>query len=249
VSYQLVAEVLDHAPAMTAAERLVLVGIAERARTNTRECELDMPTLQRRAGGLDASNVRAALRRLAERGIEVRVAAGKDRRGRPVFAYRGQAPRYRLPSFPAPYGCRCDLCRNLHESAVDNGSQPRIRDGSRSIRWRGRTTAPAARSGRQLRARVFDAPRHVCHEVRRPVPDAHYLAVLCPRGSAEAELAPRCVIFPGHGLRVCGCGHDTQLYVFACGHTRGYLVATREEQRRPHGNAVTSARHHEGMRV
>ncbi|MDG4832402.1 hypothetical protein O7627_24285 [Solwaraspora sp. WMMD1047] len=120
MSYQLVAEVLDHAPPMTAAERLVLVAIAERARTATRECDLDTATLERRTGGLDPSNVRAALRRLAGRGIEVRVSLGTDRTGRPVYAFRGQVPRYRLPSLPVPPGCRCDTCRNQPIQAVDN---------------------------------------------------------------------------------------------------------------------------------
>lgn len=120
MSYQLVAEVLDHAPPMTATERLVLVTIAEQARLKTRECDLDTATIERRTGGLDPSNVRAAMRRLAARGIEVRVPFGTDRAGRPVYAHRGQVPRYRLPSFPPPSGCRCNICRNQDGMAVDN---------------------------------------------------------------------------------------------------------------------------------
>lgn len=121
MAYQLVQEVLDHAPPMTAAERLVLVAIAETIRsTATRQCELDTEALIRRTGGLDPSNVRAALRRLAKREVEVRVALGKDRSGNAVYAYRGQVPRYQLPAFPPPPGCRCIGCRFPDETAVDS---------------------------------------------------------------------------------------------------------------------------------
>lgn len=122
MAYQLVREVLDHAPPMTAAERLVLVAIAETIRSlAARECELDTEALCRRTGGLDPSNIRAAFRRLADRKIEVRVQLGTDRAGKPVYAHRGQVPRYRLPSFPAPDGCRCINCRFPDQSSVDNG--------------------------------------------------------------------------------------------------------------------------------
>ncbi len=128
MAYQLVREVLDHAPPMTAAERLVLVAIAETIRSpNVRQCDLDTEALCRRTGGLDASKVRAALRRLAGRNIEVRVRRGVDRSGQPVYAWRGQVPRYQLPAFPAPRGCRCIACLNLDESAVDN-----FQEGGRS---------------------------------------------------------------------------------------------------------------------
>lgn len=123
MSYTLVAEVLDHAPEMTAAERLVLVAIAEQARSKSRECAMETAALTRRTGGLDPSNIRKALRRLAVRGLEVRVAVGTDRRGQPVYAHRGHVPRYRLPSFPPRDGCRCLTCRNRDEPTVDNWSQ------------------------------------------------------------------------------------------------------------------------------
>lgn len=53
MAYQLVQEVLDHAPPMTAAERLILVAIAEEIRSTTnRRCEIDTESLCRRTGGL-----------------------------------------------------------------------------------------------------------------------------------------------------------------------------------------------------
>ncbi|WKU03731.1 hypothetical protein [Micromonospora sp. HUAS LYJ1] len=131
MAYQLVQEVLDHAPPMTAAERLVLVAIAEEIRsTVARKCELDTESLCRRTGGLDPSKVRAALRRLKDREIEVRIALGTDRAGNPVYAYRGQVPRYQLPVFPPPPGCGCGDCRFQDEPAVDSAVDD-VQEGGR----------------------------------------------------------------------------------------------------------------------
>lgn len=117
MSYQLVAEVLDHAPSMTPAERLLLTAVAEEARVHSREADIDAETLQRRVG-VDESGVRKVLRRLADRGLDVRVAVGKDKRGSPVYAHRGRVARYRLPVFPAPEGCVCRPCRGQKDGTV-----------------------------------------------------------------------------------------------------------------------------------
>jgi hypothetical protein len=111
VAYQLVAEVLDHAPVMTAAERLILVAIAEFARKDSRECSCAVEDLERRTGA-GTTGVRAALRRLATRGLDVRVPLMTDGNGKPVYATRGRVPRYRLPCFPPPAGCACPSCRS-----------------------------------------------------------------------------------------------------------------------------------------
>lgn len=103
MSHVLVSEVLDHAPAeLTALERLVLVVIAEAAQERdrpgcpAREAYPSMAILVRRTGNAPTS-VRSALQRLAERGLEVRVPLTTDSTGRPVYAFRGRATRYRLP--------------------------------------------------------------------------------------------------------------------------------------------------------
>lgn len=103
MSHALVTEVLDHAPAdLTALERLVLVVIAEAAQDDhrpgipAREAWPSMTALTRRTG-TSPRGVRAAMRRLAERGLDVRVRQGTDRHGEPVYAYSGHATRYRVP--------------------------------------------------------------------------------------------------------------------------------------------------------
>ncbi|MFI6909693.1 hypothetical protein ACIBKY_51120 [Nonomuraea sp. NPDC050394] len=98
---------------LTGAERLVLMLIAERSHKVTRRMlwhrgdrrddgsKITLTeTLQARAG-LGERGLSDVLQRLARRGLEVRVAVGEDRRGRPVFARRGHAVDYRVPELPA----------------------------------------------------------------------------------------------------------------------------------------------------
>jgi hypothetical protein len=105
-----VCEVLDHGPPdLTAAELVVLVALAEKM---PRRVDYDYETrhLLRRTR-LKPAGLRKAIARLAGRGIEVRVAIGKDRNGGPLFAVPGQSTRWRLPAFEAPDGCGCDNCQ------------------------------------------------------------------------------------------------------------------------------------------
>ncbi len=111
MSYRLVAEVLDHAPAMTPTERLLLVALAEQMRDDTREAFVPMDLLTVRVG-VNASSIRATTHRLAaERGIDVRVPIGKDANGREVYAHRGRSTTYRMPIFEPPPGCMCQQCQ------------------------------------------------------------------------------------------------------------------------------------------
>lgn len=111
MSYRQVAAVLDHAPAsLTPAEVVVLVSIAEASRGPGDQREISTEDLARRAR-LTRSSLRDAIARLAGRGIKVRVPIGVDRRGRPLYAVPGTVPRWTLPDFPAPAGCRCERCR------------------------------------------------------------------------------------------------------------------------------------------
>lgn len=94
---RLIVEVLDHAPpTLSAAERLLLVVVAENANDTTREGWPGMDVLCRRVG-LKPAGVRKALQRLAGRGLDVRVALGKDGRGEPVYSWPGKRTTYRLP--------------------------------------------------------------------------------------------------------------------------------------------------------
>lgn len=122
MAYELVEEVLDHAPEMTAAERLILVCIAEDARNVLdRAAKIPSERLLRRVGGeIGERGIRQALTRLAGRGLDVRVPLGYDRRGAPVYAVPGRVRQFRLPHFrPAAGDCRCYGCRE-----VDRGVFP-----------------------------------------------------------------------------------------------------------------------------
>lgn len=166
---------------MTAAERLVLVAIAEKTRTKAREVVgIDVATLSRRTGGLDPSNIRAALRRLASRGIEVRVEVGRDRRGRPVYAHRGQAPRYRLPSFPVPPGCRCSSC--------PEGGRERPPSGESPGRQGGRERPPYPEGGRST---TEGGRRTTDNVVERPPSPSETDPVIDQRPATVAYLSSR----------------------------------------------------------
>lgn len=95
------------AEGLTAADAAVLLAIAERANEKDREmwrhrgdegklidriCAVAHLT----PGG--ASNV---FKKLARRGLEVRIPVSHGKDGRPIFAYEGKAMRFRLPEFPA----------------------------------------------------------------------------------------------------------------------------------------------------
>jgi hypothetical protein len=110
MAYQLVEEVLDHAPAdLDPAAVLVLVAIAELARAKTRSIEAPAATIGRRAR-LTEGALRKAFQRLEKAGIEVRVAIRMDRFGKPVYAVPGRHCEYKLPAFPAPKDCPCHRC-------------------------------------------------------------------------------------------------------------------------------------------
>lgn len=88
---------------LTAYERLVLVAIAEQANKDTREayqCSGENGKKRwnlREVVGLSETGLRGVFQRLAERGLEVRVAFGKDSSGRTLYAVYGRQTTYRLP--------------------------------------------------------------------------------------------------------------------------------------------------------
>lgn len=109
VGIRLITEVFDHAPTeLTSGERVLLLALAESARDETRTCWPTMETLIHRTG-LSDSGVRKTLARLADRGYELREAAGTDKNGKPVFACRGHATVYRLPTFAVKAGPQSHL--------------------------------------------------------------------------------------------------------------------------------------------
>ncbi|MDP9981144.1 hypothetical protein J2W14_000520 [Pseudarthrobacter oxydans] len=107
MSFGLVDEVFEHAPAdLTAAERLLLVCIARAAqdedrslngrRVPARTCFPGREKLKQWTG-LNDRGLSDALLRLSKRGLEVRIPVSVDKSDRPVFAARGHATEFLLP--------------------------------------------------------------------------------------------------------------------------------------------------------
>jgi hypothetical protein len=116
MAYELVAEVLDHAPSdLTPAERLVMVVIAEYVHTEDykrgiRSTSRPAADIGRRAG-LRKEGLKEALQRLARRKLDVRTPLAIGRDGRPVYALPGKSGTYEIPELPAPADCFCDACK------------------------------------------------------------------------------------------------------------------------------------------
>jgi hypothetical protein len=121
--YQLVAEVLDHAPGgLDATAVLLLVAIAEDTRTPGEIREIGTESLCRRTR-VDARGLRHVVARLADAGIKIRVPIGTDRLGRPLYAVPGRVPQWSLPTLSAPEGCSCRTCTTVPPQPVDNATQ------------------------------------------------------------------------------------------------------------------------------
>ncbi|MEU8195266.1 hypothetical protein AB0C10_15945 [Microbispora amethystogenes] len=95
------------AQGMTAAERLVLFIIAERCHKKTRRMwwhhgdGVSLTELIAARSGLEVDSLTKVFRRLAARGLEVRVPIGTNSKGQPIFAVRGRSSDYALPPLPA----------------------------------------------------------------------------------------------------------------------------------------------------
>jgi hypothetical protein len=97
MGYVLYREVLEHAPPdVTSGELVVWLVVADDASDKTRLSWIERDELLRRTR-MGARGLAHAFGRLAERGYELRVERGKDRNGRPVYAYKGAQSNYRLP--------------------------------------------------------------------------------------------------------------------------------------------------------
>lgn len=92
---------------LTMAERLVLLVVAERANARTREAYQSMDDARRwvlaEVVGVGDDGLKSILQRLAKRDLEVRVAIGKDKNGKIMYAVKGRQTTYRLPPLPGVY--------------------------------------------------------------------------------------------------------------------------------------------------
>lgn len=82
---------------LTQGERAVLLELADYANKDTRRAWPGIEELAR-AVDMTPTSVGTCLSRMAKKGIEVRVAIGKDSKGRPVYAYSGRQTNYLLPT-------------------------------------------------------------------------------------------------------------------------------------------------------
>ncbi|MCW2897886.1 MAG: hypothetical protein JWO67_151 [Streptosporangiaceae bacterium] len=84
---------------LSSGERLVALEIADQANDNSRLAygrDL-LEIVAKRTGFANPKQVGKVLTKLGARGLELRVAVGKDKNGRPVFAYEGHQVTYRIP--------------------------------------------------------------------------------------------------------------------------------------------------------
>lgn len=154
MAYELVEEVLDHAPAgLTPAERLVMVAIAEYVLSSdythgVRRTSRPSSEIARRAG-LKPDGLKAVLQRLAARNLELRVPLMTGKDNRPVYAMPGRSGTYEIPALAAATGgsCTCESCIQVVSGAEvihKGGSQPPLdgRKGGPQPRVGGATAPP-----------------------------------------------------------------------------------------------------------
>lgn len=102
MGYHLYREVKRHAPDdLDTGELALLLILADEANDQTRECFPGMDELCAYMR-MSADGVGRVLQRLTKRGIDVRVAVGKDKTGRAIYAMKGVRTTYRLPRFAPP---------------------------------------------------------------------------------------------------------------------------------------------------
>ena len=195
VAWQLVREVLDHAPAtLTPSEALVLVALAEYARADRGPVDRSLADIARRAR-VSPDAVSKAFRRLAGRGLDPRVPIATDRNGAPLYAIPGRVPRYRLPTLPVPDGCECDPCKG---KAVQEGTEDRTTGSPTSekagtqVGPAGTQVGPAALSSAPLRTEAITvlAPARD----QPPAPDEFAVAALRREVDCSEDVAKAAVV-------------------------------------------------------
>jgi hypothetical protein len=132
MSGRLVGEVVEwlRTPAaadLTAAERVVLLVIAERANETTREMwrhKVDDVSLSERIrealGGVDKTNLSKVFKKLASRGLEVRIPVSTAANGRVVYSCRGRSTRFHVPPLPASVQMPESVASRQTKDPVDN---------------------------------------------------------------------------------------------------------------------------------
>lgn len=134
MSYELVQEVRESAPLdLSATERLILIWIAEQSREEdryyrselieARTCWPGRENLMRWSGISSERTFRAALQKLADRGLDVRVPLGVDRHGAVLYAVKGQRMVLRLPELRGQFSAATG------QRSADKGAVERLQGG------------------------------------------------------------------------------------------------------------------------
>jgi len=191
---KLIREVLDHAPdTLTAADRLLLVVIAETASDATREGWPGWELIARRMrwhhqrdGGKNA--VSTALAAMARRGVDVRVPIARGKDGRPVYAAAGRRTIYRIPPFErveesatqtSPKGGMECHPERVADRPTQGGNPGGVKGGNPrgkrvALHATPSTQEPSENRQQYARARVNDPDDDaaILAEIRRQRPDA-----------------------------------------------------------------------------
>lgn len=153
MAFELVEDILDHAPAdLTHTEVLLLVAVAEFARVETRMAAVDQADLARRVR-VDQDSIKKICQRLEKRGIQVRLAFAFDRIGRPLYAVPGRTSTYIVPTFVPPENCSCHRCtKGVSRSLLRKKEGPRSRQGGPPSPHGGTTVPPSPLAVRNPKA-------------------------------------------------------------------------------------------------
>lgn len=174
MGYKLRREVRDALPPgkLTAAERLLILEIADNANDDTRRAYPGREELARLTDLAELS-VPAMLTRIAEKWIDVRVPIGKDSKGRPVYGRQGHRTVFEFPDDLT----RSDDGQTLEPSRVDD-HQTNVRPASnqtfdaqqQKVR-RSSTPSPQIPSGiSSSRSRTVALPRADAKQRQQPNP-------------------------------------------------------------------------------
>ncbi|WP_431881685.1 hypothetical protein [Micromonospora chalcea] len=123
MGYKLRREVRDALPPglLTAAERGLVLEIADECNDATREGWPGVELLVRRAD-LSPRTIQEALNRIGKKWIELRVALGTDKHGRPFYSHAGKRTTFRFPQFPKQQEGATDPGASAEEGAMDPGA-------------------------------------------------------------------------------------------------------------------------------
>lgn len=123
MAYELVEEILDHAPRnLTPTEVLLMTVIAEQARAASRTATISSRLLAHRTR-LTPIGLRRCFQRLEKHGIHIRIPIRILPSGQPLYAVPGTICSFILPEMPPPPGCPCHRCHKQNTKSTISRSE------------------------------------------------------------------------------------------------------------------------------